>query len=155
MIWNETKLGKMIVIHLHFFLTGELRLENPNNFPVFAGQRSNFSFTTIQLWKLSNSSTKSIWKRWKIEIESAKANFESSTVVSLLQGHIHNVNSKQGTAKLISCVKTENQVLVKRTITEQKKVTVGLTNDPWPDATTTQESRFPSTTLICHATHKS
>ena len=48
-----------------------------------------------------------MWKRWKIEIESAKANFESSTVVSLLQGHIHNVNSKQGTAKLISCVKTE------------------------------------------------
>ena len=40
-----------------------------------------------------------MWKRWKIEIESAKANFESSTVVSLLQGHIHNVNSKQGTAK--------------------------------------------------------
>ena len=33
-------------------------------------------------------------------------------------------------------------------------MTVGLTNDPWPDATTTQESRFPSTTLICHATHK-
>ena len=36
----------MIVIH---FLTGELRLENLNNFPVFAGQRSNFSVTTIQL----------------------------------------------------------------------------------------------------------